>query len=114
MDAGEKAMKDMQLVQFMDKQRARINKMMSETKMKKDDDKITIERWELKDVIDTFRMLTQTFPKIKKRVSCLDRQIMKSYARLVLLYNGEKLDYHDFCEYYMGQKDVPKLEEERK
>lgn len=75
-------------------------------------DKITIERWELIDIIDTFRMLTQTFPKIKERDSCLDRQIMKSYARLVFLHNGDNFDYHNFCEYYMGKKDIPKLKEE--
>jgi hypothetical protein len=75
-------------------------------------DKITIERWELEDIIDTFRMLTQTYPKIKERDSCLDRQLMKSYARLVFLYNGDNFDHHNFCEYYMGKKDIPELKKE--
>ena len=75
-------------------------------------DKLTIERWELKDVIDVFRMLVDTYPKIKERESCLDRQIMESYARLVFLYNGDNFDYHNFCEYYMGKKDIPKLKKE--
>lgn len=75
-------------------------------------DKIIIERWELKDVIDTFSMLTFLYPKIKERDCCLDRQIMKSYARLVHLYNGEKFDHHAFCEYYMGKKEIPELKEE--
>ena len=75
-------------------------------------DKLTIERWELKDVIDVFRMLVDTYPKIKERESCLDRQIMESYARLVFLYNGDNFDYHNFCEYYMVKKDIPKLKKE--
>lgn len=75
-------------------------------------EKITIERWELKDVIDTFRMLTNAYPKIKERDSCLDRQIMKSYARLVYLYNGELFDSHAFVEFYMGKKQIPNLKEE--
>ena len=65
-------------------------------------------------MIDTFRMLTQTFPKIKKRESCLDRNIMESYARLVFLYNGEEFNNHEFVAFYMGQKDVPRLKEETK
>lgn len=75
-------------------------------------DKITIERWELIEIIDTFRLLTQTFPKIKERDSCLDRHIMGSYARLVFLYNGDEFGYRNFCEYYMRRKDIPKLKEE--
>ena len=75
-------------------------------------DKITIERWELEDIIETFRVLTTTIPKIKERGSCLDRLIMKSYARLVYLYNGEEFDHHAFCEYYMGKKEIPELKKE--
>ena len=43
------------------------------------DDKLTIERWELEDVINVFRMLVATYPKIVERKSCLDLQIMKAY-----------------------------------
>lgn len=75
-------------------------------------DKLTIERWELKDVIDVFRMLVNTYPKIKERESCLDRQIMLAYNRLVYLYNGEEFDYKKFSEYYFGSKQVPELKEE--
>lgn len=74
-------------------------------------DKLTIERWELKDVIDVFRMLVNTYPKIKERGSCLDRQIMLAYNRLVYLYNGEEFDYKKFSEYYFGSKQVPELKE---
>ena len=72
-------------------------------------DKITIGRMELEDIIETFRILTTTFPMIKERGSCLDRLIMKSYAKLVYLYNGEEFDHHAFCEYYMGKKEIPEL-----
>lgn len=75
-------------------------------------DKIIIERWELKDVIDTFSMMTTAIPTIKERDCCLDRQIMKSYARLVYLYNGEEFDHYAFCEYDMGKKEIPELKEE--
>lgn len=74
-------------------------------------DKITIERWELEDIISTFGMLVSTCPKIKERESCLDRNIMTSYARLVHLYNGEPFNHNAFCEYYMGKKNVPKLKD---
>lgn len=76
-------------------------------------DKLTIERWELKDVIDTFRMLVNTYPKIKERGSCLDRQIMLAYNRLVHLYNGEKLSYKKFNEYYFRGKQVPELKKDK-
>lgn len=75
-------------------------------------DKLIIERWELKDVIEVFDMLVRTFPKIKERGSCLDRQIMLAYNRLVHLYNGEVFDYKKFSEYYFGSKQVPELKEE--
>ena len=74
-------------------------------------DKIIIERWELKDVIDVFQMLVNTYPKIKERESCLDRQIMMAYNRLAHLYNGEEFDYKKFSEYYFGSKQVPNLKE---
>lgn len=73
--------------------------------------KIIIERWELKDVIDVFQMLVNTYPKIKERESCLDRQIMLAYNRLVHLYNGDEFDYKKFSGYYFGSKQVPKLKE---
>ena len=52
-------------------------------------DKLTIERWELENILDTFRLLTNVFPKIKDRDTCLDRKLMDSYARLTYLYNGQ-------------------------
>lgn len=75
----------------------------------KDREKVSIERWELEDAIKTFEWLTDLMPIIKKRQSCLHRQIMKTYAKLVYLFNGEKFGSKEFVEYYMGQKDVPPL-----
>jgi hypothetical protein len=72
-------------------------------------DKITIERWDLEDIIDSFRVLVNTYPKIKERKSCLDRKLMESYARLVYLYNGEKYGGEEFIKFYVGNGKVPKL-----
>ena len=53
-------------------------------------DKLTIERWELEEIIDSFRILVNAYPKIKERKSCLDRKLIESYARLIYLYNDGK------------------------
>lgn len=74
-----------------------------------DNDKITIERWELEHIIEAFRVLTNTIPKIKERGSCLDRMLMEAYARLVFLYNGEKFDSYALINYYMGKNEIPSL-----
>lgn len=72
-------------------------------------DKLTIERWELEDIIDSFRVLVNTYTKIKERKSCLDRKLMDSYARLTYLYNGEKYGSDEHIKYYMGNGKVPEL-----
>jgi hypothetical protein len=72
-------------------------------------DKLTIERWELEEILDTFRLLTNVFPIIKNRDTCLDRKLMDSYARLTYLYNGEEYGSKEHIKYYMGNGKVPEL-----
>lgn len=79
-----------------------------------EDEKLVIERWELKNVLDTFLMLTNTFPKIVERKSCLDRRLMDSYNRLAEIYNGE--ERKDMHVNYFNNGQKPKIEcyEEKK
>lgn len=72
-------------------------------------DKLTIERWELEEIIDSFRVLVNTYPKIKERKSCLDRKLIESYVRLIYLYNGENFGSEEFIKFYMGNGKVPEL-----
>ena len=44
-------------------------------------DKLTIERWELEEIIDSFRILVNAYPKIKERKSCLDRKLIDPVFR---------------------------------
>ena len=75
-------------------------------------DILTIERGTLYDILDTLRLMINTYPEIVKRETCLDRKIMVAYNKLADIYNGEKFDFNKFNANYFDSNQIPAIKEE--
>lgn len=71
-------------------------------------DLLQIERWELENILDAFRLMLNSYPTIKDRKSCTHRMFMDAYNSLADLYNGEKRK--EFTYLKEGQVPVVKFE----
>ena len=77
---------------------------MNESKM------INVPLWELKDIANTLRMVANALDS-PKRVSCLDRNVMRSWNYVVDIINGKKASLHESMDYYMKVGQVPSINE---
>lgn len=78
--------------------------VMNESKM------INVPLCELKDIANTLRMVANALDS-PKRVSCLDRNVMRSWNYVVDIINGKKASLHESMDYYMKVGQVPSINE---
>jgi len=77
---------------------------MSKSKM------VNVPLWELKEIANTLRMVANVLDS-PKRKSCLDRNIMSSWNRVVDMINGKEASLHESMNSYMKVGQVPSINE---
>lgn len=67
---------------------------------------IEVPLWQLRDIENTLRIAANTLNS-KRRETCLDRNIMKSWNEVVDIINNKKATIGESISYYMKKNQEP-------
>lgn len=71
---------------------------------------INVPLWELREIANTLRMVANALDS-PKRITCLDRNVMRSWNHVEDMINGRTPSISDSLDYYMKGGQIPNINE---